>query len=270
MNAGSTRSSGLEFQLTGQALRSSHVALELNASLSTNSSKILSLGDQTFIPKREIGGYMTGYPIDAFFGKRVVSAELDADGTATNILCDGGPGAAPMSCDSAPRVYLGRETPRYLGSLSSTATFFSKFRLYALVDFQGGHEKFNKEWWNRCPWGIDGNCPEKVYPERFDARHIAETQMGDIGISSTALENGSFAKLREISLSVTLPGTWAARLGATQASLSIAGRNLHTWADYTGLDPEGLSTDAYGASRWGDQGAIPQLAQFLTTINITF
>ena len=143
-------------------------------------------------------------------------------------------------------------------------------RLYALVDFQGGNRKFNKEWWNRCPWGIDGNCAERVYPERFDSRHIAETQMGDIGISSTALESGSFAKLREISLSMTLPSTWTGRLGAKQASLSVAARNLHTWTQYTGFDPEGLSTDAYGASRWGDQGAVPQLAQFLTTINITF
>jgi hypothetical protein len=50
----------------------------------------------------------------------------------------------------------------------------------------------------------------------------------------------------------------------------VAGRNLHTWTKYTGFDPEGLSTSAFGASRWGDQGAIPQLAQFLTTINVTF
>lgn len=270
VNAGSTRATGIEVQLTGQAVRAERFQLDFGASISTNSSKILSLGDQSFIPKREIGGYMPGYPVDAFFGKRVVSASLDTDGNAVDILCDGGPGAAPMDCDAAPRVYLGRETPHYLGSFSSTATFFEKFRLYALVDFQGGHKKFDKEWWNRCPWGIDGNCPERVYPERFDPRRIAEMQMGDIGISSTALASGSFAKLREISLSMTLPNTWAGRLGARQATLSVAARNLHTWTSYTGLDPEGLSTDAYGASRWGDQGAIPQLAQFLTTINITF
>jgi TonB-linked SusC/RagA family outer membrane protein len=270
VNAGATRSSGFELQLTGQAVRSERFELDLAASLSTNDSKVLDLGDQSFIPKREIGGYKPGYPVDAFFGKRVVSAAFDGDGNAIDILCDGGPGAAAMDCDDAPRVYLGRETPRYLGSVSSTATFLGKIRLYALVDFQGGHRKFNKEWWNRCPWGIEGNCPERVYPERFDVRRIAETQIGDIGTSSTAFESGSFAKLREISLSYTLPTDWAGRIGAKRASLSVAGRNLHTWTKYTGFDPEGLSTEAYGASRWGDQGAIPQLAQFLTTINVTF
>ncbi|MEO7217739.1 MAG: SusC/RagA family TonB-linked outer membrane protein [Gemmatimonadaceae bacterium] len=270
VNAGATKSHGLELQLAAQAVRRQHFALDLAANFASNASKIKSLGDQTFIAQREVGGYKTGYPIDAFFAKRVVSATLDATGTATDILCDGGPGAAPTQCSTAPRVYLGRTTPAITGSYSATATFFSRFRLYALIDYQRGFKKFNKEWWNRCPWGIAGNCPEIVYPEKFASTRIAEIQMGDIGTSSTAIEDGSFAKLREVSLNITLPQAFASHIGGRSASLTIAGRNLHTWTRYTGLDPEGLSTDAFAASRWGDQGAIPQLAQFLTTVNISF
>jgi len=138
------------------------------------------------------------------------------------------------------------------------------------VDYQGGFRKFNKEWWNRCPWGIDGNCPERVYPERYDPVRIAEIQIGDIGTSGTALEDGSFAKLRELSLGYTLPTSLAGRLGARQGTLSIAGRNLHTWTHYTGFDPEALSPSSFAAERWGDQGSLPQLAQFLVTLNLTF
>src|SRR5690606_27919587 len=132
------------------------------------------------------------------------------------------------------------------GSLSSTVTLFGKVRLYGMLDYQGGFRKFNKEWWNRCPWGIAGNCPERVYPERFDATRIAEVQIGDIGTSGSALEDGSFVKLREISAAYTLPTRWVSQLGASQASLSVAGRNLHTWTRYTGFDPEALSSDAFG------------------------
>jgi TonB-linked SusC/RagA family outer membrane protein len=270
VNAGSTKSSGLELLLTGQAIRRQNFSLDLSANFSTNSNEIVSLGDQSFISEGNVGGYKPGYPIDAFFAKRVVSATLDNTGHATNILCDGGPGAGPTDCDSAPRVYLGRTTPSVTGSYSATATFFSRFKLYGLVDFQRGLRKFNKEWWNRCPWGIAGNCPEMVYPEKFDPRRIAEIQIGDIGTSSTAIEDGSFAKLREVSLNIALPQGFASRIGGQSASVTIAGRNLHTWTRYTGLDPEGLSTDSFTASRWGDQGAIPQLAQFLTTVNISF
>ncbi|MHB1224254.1 MAG: hypothetical protein ACYC2G_09470, partial [Gemmatimonadaceae bacterium] len=95
-------------------------------------------------------------------------------------------------------------------------------------------------------------------------------QLGDIGVSGSALEKGSFAKLREVSVGYNLPAAWAGRAGASQAALTVAGRNLHTWTSYTGFDPEALSSDAFGAERWGDQGALPQLAQFLVTLNLTF
>jgi hypothetical protein len=109
-----------------------------------------------------------------------------------------------------------------------------------------------------------------VYPEQFDPTRIAEIQLGDIGISGTALEDASFAKLRELSLGYTLPAGVAGRIGAKQAALTVAGRNLHTWTRYTGFDPEALSNQAFAAARWGDQGALPQLSQFLVSLNVTF
>lgn len=270
VNAGTVASHGVELMLSGRALERRHFSVDAAGSFATNASRIESLGDLSFIARREISGYRQGYPVDAFFLKRVVSASLDATGAATNILCDAGPGAAPTSCATAPRVFGGRSTPSRLASINSTITMFDRFRLYGLVDYQGGFRKFNKEWWNRCPWGIDGNCPERVYPERYDPVRIAEIQIGDIGTSGTALEDGSFAKLREVSLAYTMPTPLAARLGARKGTLSIAGRNLHTWTRYTGFDPEALSPDAFAAERWGDQGSLPQLAQFLVTLNLTF
>ena len=270
VNAGEVASRGLELQLTGRALEARRVAVDLTASFATNRSRILSLGQQTFISRREVSAYSTGYPVDAFFLKRVVSARLDATGQPLDVLCDGGPGKPAIACSAAPRVYAGRSTPARQGAFSSTVTLFNRVRLAGLVDYQAGFKKFNKDWWNRCPWGIDGNCPERVYPERYDPRRIAEIDIGDIGVSGTALENGSFAKLREVSASYTLPGVFARRVGANQATLSVAGRNLHTWTRYTGFDPEALSSQAFDAARWGDQGALPQLAQFLATVNLTF
>ena len=40
-------------------------------------------------------------------------------------------------------------------------------------------------------------------------------------------------------MTLTAPERWAARLGgARTASLTLAGRNLAKWTDYTGIDPE--------------------------------
>ncbi|HEU4630454.1 MAG TPA: TonB-dependent receptor [Gemmatimonadaceae bacterium] len=52
------------------------------------------------------------------------------------------------------------------------------------------------------------------------------------------IEDGSFVKLREVSASYTLPAGLARAVRASAATLTLAGRNLKTWTDYTGWDPE--------------------------------
>jgi len=67
-------------------------------------------------------------------------------------------------------------------------------------------------------------------------------------------EEASFVKLREVSLTYTVPEAPLARLGIDRLSVTLAGRNLKTWTDYTGLDPE---------SNWTGQSNFGQL-EFLT------
>jgi hypothetical protein len=62
------------------------------------------------------------------------------------------------------------------------------------------------------------------------------------GPSEQAIENGSYVKLREISLSYTLPLRF---MGMQTLTVSASGRNLAIWTDYTGVDPE---TNLTGAS----------------------
>jgi hypothetical protein len=52
------------------------------------------------------------------------------------------------------------------------------------------------------------------------------------------VEDGSFVKLRELALAWTLPQSWGKRVSARAAKLIVAGHNLWTSTDYTGLDPE--------------------------------
>jgi hypothetical protein len=65
------------------------------------------------------------------------------------------------------------------------------------------------------------------------------------GITGEYLEDASFVKLREISLSYLLPASFVDRLGFNTLSLEIAARNLYTFTDYSGYDPE---TNMFGTS----------------------
>ena len=58
------------------------------------------------------------------------------------------------------------------------------------------------------------------------------------GIFEEYVEDGSFVKLREVSATYTLPASLASVARASGASITLAGRNLKTWTDYTGWDPE--------------------------------
>ena len=68
------------------------------------------------------------------------------------------------------------------------------------------------------------------------------------------IDDGSFVKLRETSLSYTLP-TFSKAISAV--SVSLVGRNLYSWDKYNGFDPE---TSAGGSSdllRAIDFGNVP-------------
>jgi TonB-linked SusC/RagA family outer membrane protein len=64
--------------------------------------------------------------------------------------------------------------------------------------------------------------------------------LGGIGGPSAQFqEDASFTRLREVSLSYTMGQPWVKRrLGVSSIDLRVAGRNLKTWTNYTGYDPE--------------------------------
>ena len=59
------------------------------------------------------------------------------------------------------------------------------------------------------------------------------------GIDEACIEDAGFVKLREISISYTIDAPWVQRtLGFASIDLRVSGRNLKTWTNYTGYDPE--------------------------------
>jgi len=59
------------------------------------------------------------------------------------------------------------------------------------------------------------------------------------GIDAAFLEDGGFVKLREVSLGYTIDQPWVSRtLGFSSIDLRVAGRNLKSWNNSTGVDPE--------------------------------
>ena len=64
----------------------------------------------------------------------------------------------------------------------------------------------------------------------------------DFASDAGYVEDSDYTKLREVTVSLLAPQTWANRVNAGEMRLTLAGRNLKTWTDYTGSDPEVNST----------------------------
>ena len=87
------------------------------------------------------------------------------------------------------------------------------------------------------------------------------------------VENAGFVKLREITLAYELPGRLANTIfgGRAQAvRLELSGRNLVTWTDYTGMDPEVSNFGSQPLGRFQDVTPYPPSRSFFFSIATSF
>jgi TonB-linked SusC/RagA family outer membrane protein len=268
VNAGEIENTGIEFMVRGEPWVTDQHSLELQFNLGTNSNEVVSLGDITdedYITVGSTNRHQVGYPVGSWFGEKVLSADLDANGDPINVMCDDGAGGT-VDCASAPQVYLGRVTPKVEGGFGATLRLFERFRLFGQLDFKTGFQKLDGNYRVRC-WFFN-ECEENWFPERFDPVQIATI---DGGYIDGLVQDADFAKLREVSLSYMVPAQWANRIGAADASITLAGRNLATWTKFEGLEPESsFNSGGRGGNILWEQNVLPQLHQFVATINLTF
>jgi hypothetical protein len=264
INAGAIQNYGMELALNGVAVAKKDVNLAINFSVSTHKSEVLSL-----LPGvTDRGGTLqkVGYPIDAIFFRRVVSADYDAaTKKAINVMCDDGKGGSTPNCGSAPFVYMGTYDPKWEGALSANLTLWSRFRFYALADFKAGNKHRDNNMRIRCQ--IYRRCDENFNPQNYDPVRIAEIQQNNIG-QGWITNDASFIKLRELSANYSVPRKYAGWLGGRDAMVGVTARNLLMFTKWSGLDPESYFVSSQFTRL--EQDNTPQLASFTFTLNITW
>ncbi|MEP6733598.1 MAG: TonB-dependent receptor [bacterium] len=271
-NLGRVDNHGIELLATLQALSRHNVSWDIIGNVATNKDQIKDLGGIGGVILSAGQTNIVGGPIGGIYTKRVVSADRDATtGFATNVLCDGGDGKPAIACASAPFVFIGTPTPKVSGSVANTISLFNRFRIYGLVDFKSGYRVGNNNEQLRCTGAIGASlCRANYYPLEYDPVYLAE-RVGTAaaqGILDQYFQDGSFAKLREVSVTYTLPASLLR--GFQAASVTFSGRDLHTWTKYAGLDPEVNVNNPSTSFATGDQAVTPPLSRFIASINLKF
>ena len=81
------------------------------------------------------------------------------------------------------------------------------------------------------------------------------------------IQDGSFVRLRNISLGYTLPSNITKAIKLSRLRLYVSAENLFTFTKYLGFDPEiGGGVFDNGI----DRGIYPQARTLMTGINVTF
>lgn len=178
-------------------------------------------------------------------GGRIYTPTRDANGqpTGTNL-----------------RKIIGNTNPDYTLSFGSGLTF-KGLSFNFLLDGAFGQEVFNADRRTRQGVGI-GDYAEKELTGELERGYI----WAFYPVESWRVEDGSYLKLREISLGYDF-GKIGAMSGVT---LSLVGRNLHSWDSYDGYDPE---TNAGGTNdflRGVDFGNVPIPRTFQAMLTARF
>jgi TonB-linked SusC/RagA family outer membrane protein len=89
------------------------------------------------------------------------------------------------------------------------------------------------------------------------------------GTKEQFIEDGGYVKLREITVGYTFDQPWVQRaLGFSSVEVRVAGRNLRTWTNYTGYDPETNLGGSVQATRGIDYFNMPQTRSFVFSVTL--
>ncbi|HUF25477.1 MAG TPA: SusC/RagA family TonB-linked outer membrane protein [Gemmatimonadaceae bacterium] len=139
-----------------------------------------------------------------------------------------------------------------------------------LTSCSGNELVFGAEGWFEGPTvGPGVGLAVPIGENWYRAGGVALGSCSFSGYSEECMEDGSYVKLREISIGYTVSPDWVARrLGLGGVELRVAGRNLHTWTKYTGYDPETNLGGALQRTRGMDYFNMPQTRAFVFTVGI--
>jgi TonB-linked SusC/RagA family outer membrane protein len=216
-------------------------------------------------------GLVTSLPVPAFytgsgFGERTAAVKVQVGYAPDEVVTFNGFNAAGARVET----FVGPASPDFTVGWTNDFTV-GPLHLSALLDWhKGGYIADLSQTYLEN--GVNGQSA-------IAGGNFADTTMNNADQAAykagkpAFLEHGSFAKLREVTLSYTLPPRLASSLfhGASQnLRLEVSGRNLRTWTHYRGLDPEVSNFGNAPLNRLWDLAPYPPSRQFFFSATTNF
>jgi len=207
-------------------------------------------------PGRALGGFW-GYisdGVDTETGE-MIYRDLNEDGRVS----------------ASDQTFIGDPNPKFTFGITNT---FSYKNLNLSIFIQGS---YGNDILNASKADIMGMFDQKNQSTRVLNRWRAPGQVTDVpkaGFnmlpSSWFVEDGSYIRLKDISISYNFRNDFLNRIGVTRLQPYFTARNLLTLTRYTGMDPEVNQWGNDGAVQGIDWGTYPHSKSFVFGINVEF
>ena len=259
VNIGEVQNQGFEATLSAAVVETSLFGWDLTLAGSINRNELLSLGEGT----EPIGSqtrFVPGFPLGGQWDRPILGWN-DSDGNSI---------ITPDEIQVGDTIeYIGPGQPENQLTLSTSFRILEDINVYGLLDYRGNYIAYNNTERFRCRFRLCQALIDPATPTSEQVRAVASL----LHPSQTVwgyMEQGDFVKLREVSIRYDLPEFLTSRIGAARGSITVSGRNLGTWTDYTGMDPEinwNGSGDNFGISEFLTQ---PPVRYYTARLNFTF
>ncbi|WP_158552678.1 SusC/RagA family TonB-linked outer membrane protein [Spirosoma telluris] len=291
-NIGKVKNYGLELSLTTRNVTGKAFTWTTDANISFNRNTVLALGPKgdpirssTDVSDTHIT--QIGSPISNFYGYQV-------DGVFQNqAQVDAGPKwASPVvtkpgdfrfkdlngdgKIDASDRTILGTPYPKYVFGLTNTLTF-KGFDLSVLIQGSQGNQVLFLQ---RRFFGFIAASNAyadlvnrwKSEADPGDGKHTKAYATGNSNqVTSYYIEDGSYLRIRNVSLGFRLPNPWVERLKMQNLRVYASGQNLYTFTHYAGYNPEvNRNYNGNPLTEGVDYGVYPLARTFTFGVNASF
>ncbi|AII50719.1 SusC/RagA family TonB-linked outer membrane protein [Hymenobacter sp. APR13] len=291
-NLGEVENKGLELGLNTVNVRAEDngFAWSTNLNFTLNRGKVINIGTVRNEQGQESGRQIindynivrNGSPLGTFYGLKADGIfQTDAEARAQNPNARAGDQRfADLNGDGRindqDRTVIGNANPNSIAGVTNTFSFKG---LELSVFFQGsfGNDIYNEN--RRTTEGMSQalNQTTRVLnrwtPTNTNTdvpRAVFGDPAGNNQVSSRFIEDGSYVRLKNLTLAYGLPQSVLQKSGISGVRVYVTGQNLLTWTDYSGYDPE-VSADPFSSTGFGrDLGVYPQARTYTVGLNATF
>ncbi len=255
-NLGSVKNSGVEIGLNTQIVQGEKFAFDLNIVGSFLSNELTELGEGVepviFGQQRHV----EGFPLGGYWDRTFTFNDANGDGLI----------AESEVTVSDEQTYLGAPFATTELSFMPALSFFNdRIVLRSLLSFRGGQKLYN----NTGRWR-QGNGNTKALNDPTASLEDQARAVAFVfeGTAAGYIEDASFWRLREVSLTFNAPSNWLSST-FSRMSLTVSGQNLGLWTKYSGLDPE---ISAVGQNNFATQEFLsqPPIRMWKARLNLSF